>query len=42
MLNVEDVKEANINVVGNFWMPVLREMNERPMSIEEVPASYMK
>ena len=23
VLNVADVREANINVVGNWWMPVL-------------------
>ena len=28
-LNVVDVKEANINVVGNWRMPVLGDLNER-------------
>ena len=35
VLNV-DVKEANINVVGNWRMPVLGDMNEREISLEEV------
>ena len=36
VLSVEDVREANINVVGDWWMPVLKELNERSISIEEV------
>ena len=35
-LNVADVREANINVVGNWWMPVLGDLNERAISLEEV------
>ena len=31
-----DVKEANINVVGNWRMPVLGDVNERGISLEEV------
>ena len=32
-----DVREANINVVGNYWrMPVLGDLNERSISLEEV------
>ena len=29
VLNVADVREANINVVGNLRMPVLEDLNER-------------
>ena len=29
VLNVEDVRKANINVVGDWQMPVLGELNER-------------
>ena len=29
VLNVADVREANINVVGNWQMPVLKDLNER-------------
>ena len=36
VLNVADVREANINVVGNWWMPVLRDLNERAISLEEL------
>ena len=35
VLNVADVREANINVVGNWRMPVLGDLNERAM-LEEV------
>ena len=35
VLNVADVREANINVVGNWRMPVLGDLNERS-SLEEV------
>ena len=31
-----DVREANINVVGNWQMPVLGDLNERAISLEEV------
>ena len=33
-LNVADVKEANINVVGNWWMLVWQDLNERGISLE--------
>ena len=36
VLNVADVREANIDVVGNWWMPVLGDLNERAISLEEV------
>ena len=36
VLNVADVREANINVVGNWRMPVLGNLNESAMSLEEV------
>ena len=36
VLNVADVREANINVVGNWRMPVLGDLNERAISLEEV------
>ena len=36
VLNVADVREANINVVGNWLMPVLGDLNERAISLEEV------
>ena len=36
VLNVADVREANINVVGNWRMPVFGDLNERVMSLEEV------
>ena len=36
VLDVVDVREANINVVGNWRMPVLRDLNERAISLEEV------
>ena len=35
-MNLADVREANINVVGNWRMPVLGDTNERPVSLEEV------
>ena len=31
-----NVREANINVVGNYPMPVLGDLNERAISLEEV------
>ena len=36
VLNVADVREANINVVGNWRMQVLGDLNERAISFEEV------
>ena len=36
VLNVADVREENINVVGNWRMPVLGDLNERAISLEEV------
>ena len=36
VLNVADVREANINVVGDWGMPVLDDLNERAISLEEV------
>ena len=30
-----DVREANINVVGNWRMPMLGDLNERAISLEE-------
>ena len=30
------VREANINAVGNWRMPVLGDLNERTISLEEV------
>ena len=35
VLNVADVREANINVVGNWQMLVLGDLNERAISLEE-------
>ena len=36
VLNVTDVKESNINVVGNWRMVVLGDLNERAIYFEEV------
>ena len=36
VLNVADVREANISVVGNWQMLVLGNLNERAISLEEV------
>ena len=36
VLNVADVRVANINVVGNLRVPVLLDLNERAISLEEV------
>ena len=36
VLNVAHVREVNINVVGNWRMPVLGDLNERTISLEEV------
>ena len=35
VLKVADVREANINVVGNWRIPVLGDLNERAISLEE-------
>ena len=34
VLDVADVREANVNVVGNWWMLVLGDLNEREISLE--------
>ena len=36
VLNVVDVREANINVVGNWRMLVLGDLNEKAISLNEV------
>ena len=36
VLNVAVVREANINVVGNWRMLVLGDLNEKTISLEEV------
>ena len=36
VLNVADLREANINAVGYWRMPVLGDLNERAISLEEV------
>ena len=36
VLNVADVREANINLVGNWWLPVLGDLNEKAISLEKV------
>ena len=36
VLNVADVREANMNVVGNWQMLVLGDLNERAISLDEV------
>ena len=36
VLNVAVVREANVNVVGNWQMQVLGDLNERAISLEEV------
>ena len=33
---MHDVREASINLVGGFRMPLLGELNERAMSVEQV------
>ena len=35
VLNVADIRKANINVVGNWRVPVLGDFNERTISLEE-------
>ena len=42
VLNDTDVWEANINVVGNWRMPVLGDLNERTISLEEVGEAVNK
>ena len=37
-----DVREANINVVGNWQMPVLGDLNERAISLQEVGKAVNK
>ena len=34
VLNVADIREANINVVGNWRMPVLEDLNERAILLK--------
>ena len=36
VLNVADVRKTNINVVGNWRMPVLGDLNERAISLVEI------
>ena len=36
VLNVEDVRESNVNVVGDWRMSLLGELYESAISIEEV------
>ena len=36
VLNMADAREANINEVGNWWMPVLGDLNEKENLFEEV------
>ena len=36
VLSVPDVREANINAVKNWRIPVLGDFNERAISLEEV------
>ena len=36
VLNVADVREANINVVGNWRMPVFEGLNESAIPLEEI------
>ena len=42
VLYVADVGEANINVVGNWRMPVLGNLNERGILLEEVGEAVNK
>ena len=39
ILNVGDVREANINIVEDKWNPEFGELNETAISIEEVRVS---
>ena len=36
ILNMADVMEANMNVVGNWRMPVMGDLNEKTISLVEV------
>ena len=36
VLNVADVREVNIDVLGNWRMPVLGHLNERAISLDEI------
>ena len=36
ILNAADVREANINVDGNWRLPVLGDLNQSAISLEEV------
>ena len=36
VLNVADVRETNFNVVGNWRMTVLRDLNERAILLNEI------
>ena len=36
VLNIADFREAYINVVGNWRMPVFGDLNESAISLEEV------
>ena len=36
VLNVADVREANINVVVNWQMPVLGDLNERAIALVKI------
>ena len=36
VLNMEDVREATINVSGCWLMPAIRELNEREISTQQV------
>ena len=36
VLNVADVREANINVLGNYRTPMLGDLNRRAISLVEV------
>ena len=36
VLTVADVREAIINIVGNWQMPMLGGLNQRPIALEEV------
>ena len=39
ILNVADARKANINIVDNWQMPVLEDLNERAITLEEVRES---
>ena len=42
VLNVADVRVENINIVGNWGMPVLGDLNERAISLKEVKEAVNK